>query len=1006
MELLYHVEGIESKQIYIYGAGMVAELLAMEIKESTEINIKAFAVSSLEQSYQLKGIPVVPVSRIDKSVPVVIATLSDSHNTICHTLQKYDIPECYAVSEEMFQDMRGRHILEKDEIATAKLQLNEMRKMSAGREIKGLMISDGNLGRICRLNRNTELISGKAFLSGQYGTKSPEVIFLLWLDWSGDWRGILGKAFQIGKEVIVSFRYKYMKYDGFSLLDFVKKSGFQLSVSKRFYRDRREFHTEDVLLKFERRMPQSLQRDQLCTGCGKCMLECPSGAIAMHADEYGYAKPACDADKCISCGKCVDSCPAYTVKKSSECLPECYAYMAEDEIRRNSSSGGAFGAAAARFLQDGGYVCGAAWNPDFSVSHRVIHRIEDLPALQMSKYIRSDITGALPQMRELLERQEKLLFVGCPCQVEAVKCHLEGLAENLYLMDLLCAEAPSHSIFMKYLTENYAIEDIREIGFREKSAGWRPDSLYLLNKDQEKKMMHMEDLSQKAFHSRMMMAVCCEHCNFLAYPRTGDLTIGDAWGVPEHNLSLDDGKGTSVVLIHTQKGREMYGEMERSAKKSVRIPFSWTAKNRTVDCVKPHHNRDRFYIELKEFGFNKAAEDACEGMYDIGLVGNWSYPNYGSELTNYALYHALKTSGYSVLMIEWAEDAEWKPYGITQLFEEEPYEYSEIAYPAKNHSELEKYNRQCRMFVQGSDQLLHPFLYQVFGKNVILDWVDPSKKKIGYALSFGHIPVYYEEMVRREIAFYLDKFDAVSVRERDAVGFMREEFGVEAQEVLDPVFLCGQETYRKLAEKYVVEQGDDTLFAYLLDPTERTPQVLRDIAHEKGLELFLVSDAAKEGCQAWKQSVPLEKWLGNLINSRFVIADSFHGICLSIIFRKEFIAICNKWRGAVRFLSLLGQLGLQERLVWSEEDICHNAVLRREIDYGAVYRILEDKRNASLRWLRENLEKPHMAKYDSPEYCAMHERLKTLEKMFYELKESTEKLKKRPEMLTEGGKNV
>lgn len=987
MNLLYYIEELGSKQIYIYGAGMVARLLAMEIKEETDIIIKAFVVSQLEYPYQLEGRAVLSVNQIDKSVPVVIATLSDFHSSISKTLQEHNIYQYYAVSEEMFQNMRKKYSLEKDEIASTKLRLNEMRKMSDDEEIKGLIISDGNIETIRRLSRKAELVSGKEFLNVEYDIKSPDIIFVLLLDWSGDWRGILKKAFGIGKEIIVSFRYKYMKYDDFSLLNLVKKSGFQLSASKKFHRSSREFSTEDILLKFEKRTPQSLYTDKLCTGCGKCMLECPTGAITMRPDEYGYAKPVCDTDKCVACGKCVNTCPTYIIRKSGADVPACYAYMAEDEIRRNSSSGGVFGVAASGFLQNEGYVCGAAWNQDFSVSHRIIQRIEDLPALQMSKYIRSDITGVLPQMRELLSQQKEILFVGCPCQVEAAKSYLEGFTENLYLIDLLCAEAPSHYIFMKYLTENYEMKDIQEIGFREKSTGWRADSFYVLNKNQEKKMMHMEDLSQKAFHSRMMMAVCCEHCNFLDYPRAGDLTIGDAWGVPKHDPSLNDGKGTSTVIINTEKGRKMYEEIEQDAKKAVPVPFSWTTENRTVDSVKPHMYRDRFYRELKEFGFNKAAEDAYEGMYDIGLVGNWSYPNYGSELTNYALYYVLKSLGYSVLMIEWAEDAEWKPYGVTQLFEDEPYEYSEIAFSVRNHSEFDQYNRQCRMFVQGSDQLLHPFLYQVFGKNAVLDWVDPSKKKIGYALSFGSIPICFEETAKREIAFHLDKFDAVSVRELDAVSFMKKEFSIAAKEVLDPVFLCGQEVYRKLAKRYVLEQGDSILFAYILDPDKKALDVLHDVAHEKDLRLFLASDPAKEECRAQRQNIPLEKWLGNLINSQFVIADSFHGICLSIIFRKEFIAICNEGRGAVRFLSILGQLGLKKRLVWKAEEICHNPILQEKIDYDSVYKILEGKKKESLSWLKENLEKPHTAKY-SQDYLIMNERYKTLEKMFYEMKES------------------
>lgn len=274
----------------------------------------------------------------------------------------------------------------------------------------------------------------------------------------------------------------------------------------------------------------------------------------------------------------------------------------------------------------------------------------------------------------------------------------------------------------------------------------------------------------------------------MTYPRIGDLTIGDAWGIGKYAPEFDDGKGTSVLMINHEKGEILLNALEKSKKLIKEIPFAWTASNRTTDWIVPHPNRDRFYKEFFELGFNKAVEDAEDNLYDIGLVGNWSYPNYGSELTYYALFFALKKMGYSVLMIEWAEDCIWDSYGVTQLFENEPYEWYEIAYPIKNHSEFYALNEKCRMFIQGSDQLLHPYLYKMVGKNVVLDWVDYDKKKIGYAMSFGHENVEYTDEELRDIKFELNLFDAVSVREESGKKLMKNLFGIESEQVLDPFF--------------------------------------------------------------------------------------------------------------------------------------------------------------------------------------------------------------------------
>lgn len=411
-------------------------------------------------------------------------------------------------------------------------------------------------------------------------------------------------------------------------------------------------------------------------------------------------------------------------------------------------------------------------------------------------------------------------------------------------------------------------------------------------------------------------------------------------------------------------------------------------KNRTVDCIRPHPQRDRFYRELGQFGFNKAAKNALENKYDIGLVGNWSYPNYGSELTYYALYWTLKSMGYSVLMIEWAQDSRWKPYGSTQLFEWEPYENSEIAHPVRNHAEFYGFNQICRMFVQGSDQLLQPDLYEAFGKIAVLDWVDVDQKKIGYALSFGHETIEYSEVEQNSIDFHLDKFDGISVREDTAVTIMKEKFNIQAKWVLDPVFLCKKSVYEKLAEPYIQKNGK-TLFAYILDPTEEKIRTVKKIALDRRLDLRIVSDAAQDNVpesrynMKFLDKIPVEKWLAEIMNSELVITDSYHGTCLSVILRKNFIVMGNEMRGATRFLSVLKPLGLESRLVWNVSEILDPGLWREKIDYNRVNRILNKNRAESMEWLSEQLKQEHKMRY-SQEYLIWNERYREMEKILFD----------------------
>lgn len=980
---MYYIDNVQKikSKIYVYGAGMVAKLLYNYLA-GKNIEIIAFVVTKSPRTVQyLYGKLLVSVNEIKKDYQIIIATLSNIHGEIENILTTHGFSNYMAISESFFERMRLSIVPYRNELASIKLRKSEMKKLynCSGKDC--LVVSDSKLLRPDKLT-----ISSEKFLEFD---RNIETVYMLLISWQENWMKVVNKAFCIAENVILSFRYKYLSMENYSLIDVAKEHGYQLNDSNRFYRDEREYFTEDILLWFERRSPQTLERDALCEGCGLCEMNCPVQAIQFTINEYGYKKPRINRELCIDCRKCVAKCPVY-FKENQKTIPKTFAYMGNDILREHSSSGGVFGAIAQYILSNNGYVCGATWKERFQVEHMLIDKIKDLPKLQMSKYIRSDIREVMPEIKEILALDKKTLFVGCPCQVAAVKEFI-GENENLFTIDLICAEAPSCWILKKYLEENYNVANIVNIGFREKQDGWRPDSFYIMDKKGEKFIKHIEDPSQRAFHSRMMMDISCEHCNFIKIPRTGDISIGDAWGIPEHDISLDDKKGTSVIIINNKKGEELYRIASRYAKKIKEIPFEWTNKNRTVNCIFPHTRRDRFYREIKDFGFNKAFDDADKDQYDIGIVGNWSYPNYGSELTYFALYHTLKDMGYSVLMIEWAEDSYWKPYGCTQLFETEPYANDEIAQPSRTHYEMYRYNDKCRMFILGSDQLFNPDLYHGLGKNASLDWVYPDKKKIGYALSIGRTDVEYTAYDKKEISYYLKKFDDVSVREKTAVDQMRNIFEISVDWVLDPVFLCEKNWYREVGKRYHRYERIG-IFAYILDLNDEIESGIIKIAERMEETAYIFTDAAKKITEDRRitfeslDDISVEKWLGEIINSRFVIADSFHGICFAIIFHKNFIALRNNYRGGTRFDSILGMLGLNDRLVEDINDLFKTDLLNKEIDFDEIEKKLSVEKERSFMWLKKALKKEHLKKYSDNEQFLV-EKIKRLESIIDERRE-------------------
>ncbi len=65
-------------------------------------------------------------------------------------------------------------------------------------------------------------------------------------------------------------------------------------------------------------------------------------------------------------------CPVKNPKYTNTSSPDCYAAMAKDDIRKESSSGGIFPVLAYKCLENGGYVAGAVWE-----GQRVIHIVSN-----------------------------------------------------------------------------------------------------------------------------------------------------------------------------------------------------------------------------------------------------------------------------------------------------------------------------------------------------------------------------------------------------------------------------------------------------------------------------------------------------------------------------------------------------------------------------------------------------------------------------------------------------
>ena len=290
-----------------------------------------------------------------------------------------------------------------------------------------------------------------------------------------------------------------------------------------------------------------------CIGCGACASVCPQNCIAMQQDKEGFYYPVIDAQKCIDCGACNRVCIAENTVYKQNSLAAYAAYSKNNEQREKSSSGAVFYELAKYILDNNGVVFGAAFDADLSVKHICIDSIDDLNKLQTSKYVQSKTDGVFANVKKLLKQEKQVLFVGTPCQCNALSLFLGKSYDNLLLVDFICHGVPSPLVWKKYL-ESLNIKNITCVNFRDKTFGWKNFSFSAKNISQEYKSVYSNNPYMKLFLSDLTLRLSCYDCTCKFPNKSSDITIGDLWGVENIASEMNDDKGISLVVVNTQKG--------------------------------------------------------------------------------------------------------------------------------------------------------------------------------------------------------------------------------------------------------------------------------------------------------------------------------------------------------------------------------------------------------------------------------------------------------------------
>jgi exopolysaccharide biosynthesis predicted pyruvyltransferase EpsI len=237
-----------------------------------------------------------------------------------------------------------------------------------------------------------------------------------------------------------------------------------------------------------------------------------------------------------------------------------------------------------------------------------------------------------------------------------------------------------------------------------------------------------------------------------------------------------------------------------------------------------------------------------------------------------------------------------------------------------------------------------------------LDFAPRDKIKIAYAASFGVDTWEYSWKDTLKCRNLLRQFKAVSVREETAVTLCRKYFNVNALHVVDPTMLILSEKYK---EKFHLSDSEKTsgAFIYILDCSLLKSSVIDFVCNYLSLDKYAVMPEAlnKSTVVNIEKCVfpSIEFWLQKMYASDYVITDSFHGCVFSIILNRPFIVINNDSRGRARIISLLKNLELSDRLVFSLSEV--EKILNTDINWESVNNELSKLREYSLEFLKEYL---------------------------------------------------
>lgn len=252
-----------------------------------------------------------------------------------------------------------------------------------------------------------------------------------------------------------------------------------------------------------------------------------------------------------------------------------------------------------------GVVYGVAMSEDcYSAEFISITSRENLTKLRGSKYLQAKVGNTYKSVKRDLASGKLVLFTGTGCQVNGLKTFLRKEYDNLVCVDVICHGAPSPALWYEYAKhqEQKNCGKLKGINFRCKDDSWEDfgmkEVLESIPEGKVKKIYISKD--KDAYMQMFLRDYClrpsCYEC-IAKKVKMSDVTIADFWGINNVAPDMNDGMGTSLVLIRTDKGKSIV-EKVSSCMKLKEVSYEDGVRENPAEyksCHRPSQ-RDTFFV--------------------------------------------------------------------------------------------------------------------------------------------------------------------------------------------------------------------------------------------------------------------------------------------------------------------------------------------------------------------------------------------------------------------------